>query len=170
VTLRAIARAVGIAAPSIYAHFPDREAVLDELMADAFVRLTTTLDAAIMAASDPVERLLAGCRAYMEFAAEEPHRYRLLFQRPGDALLRRRPESPSLVQGRLALETLVQGIRDCVNAGRSASDDPFADALAVWVSLHGLATLEADNQAFPWPEQQQLVTSMVSRLARLAMA
>ncbi len=30
-TLRAVARAVGIAAPSIYAHFPDREAILDQL-------------------------------------------------------------------------------------------------------------------------------------------
>src|ERR1700721_97053 len=36
VTLRAIARRIAIAAPSIYAHFPDREAILTALVEDGF--------------------------------------------------------------------------------------------------------------------------------------
>lgn len=81
VTLRAVARRVGIAAPSIYAHFADRDAMhgamcdagFDELMA----RLRRALDP--ISADRPVERLQAGCRAYLGFAAERPELYRLMF-------------------------------------------------------------------------------------------
>src|ERR1035438_6125957 len=65
-TLRAIARDVGIAAPSIYAHCPDREAVLDQIVTDSFQQLSAALEAAREGVSDPVERLFAGCRAYLD--------------------------------------------------------------------------------------------------------
>src|SRR5690349_10388245 len=45
VTLRAVARRVGIAAPSIYAHFADRQAILLAVVQDAFAELTETLRA-----------------------------------------------------------------------------------------------------------------------------
>jgi AcrR family transcriptional regulator len=168
ITLRAIARAVGIAAPSIYAHFPDREAILDQLCADGFAELRRTLEAAMVPFRDPVERLVAGCQAYLLYSAEYPRRYRALFQHP-ERGTRQRPIDPaSLAQGAATLNVLVEGIADCARAGRSASQDHFADAVAVWVALHGLATLLAEMPpTFPWPEQDQLLTAIVSRLAQL---
>jgi AcrR family transcriptional regulator len=168
VTLRAIARAVGIAAPSIYAHFADREAILDQLCADGFAQLRDTLQAAIAPFSDPVDRLLAGCRAYLRYSAEHPRRYRALFDFP-EARTRQRPvDQASMAEGLAALDVLVEGIADCARAGRSASKDHFADAVAVWVALHGLATLLADSSpAFPWPDHDQLANAIVGRLALL---
>ena len=43
VTLRAVARAAGISAPSIYAHFPNRQAILLAVVEDAFSDLTDHL-------------------------------------------------------------------------------------------------------------------------------
>jgi AcrR family transcriptional regulator len=168
VTLRAIARAVGIAAPSIYAHFTDREAILDQLCADGFAEFRATLEAAISHFTDPVDRLLAGCRAYLSFSAEHPRRYRALFQHP-DIRSRQRPVDPaSLAEGLAALNVLVEGIADCARAGRSTSQDHFGDAVCVWVALHGLATLLAEAApTFPWPDHDRLVLSIVSRLAQL---
>ena len=52
--------------------------------------------------------------------------------------------------------------------GGSASKDHYADAVAVWVALHGLATLLADSSpSFPWPDHDQLVNAIVGRLALL---
>ena len=63
---------------------------------------------------------------------------------------------------------LVQGIVDCARAARSASTDHYADAVAVWVALHGLATLLAESpDDFPWPDHEQLVTAIIGRLALL---
>lgn len=168
VTLRAVARAVGIAAPSIYAHFEDRESILDQLVADGFSEFTATLQAAIAHLADPVERLLAGCRAYMRYAADHPRRYEVLFRHPNIRQRDREVDTAALVQGAAALQVLVEGIADCARVGRSASHDHFADAVAVWVGLHGLAMLLAETPAsFPWPNQDGLLTDVVARLAQL---
>src|SRR5580692_7036870 len=61
VTLRAVAREVGIAAPSIYAHFPDRDAVLMAVVARIFDELTGAIEQGKEAAGqDPAGRLIAG--------------------------------------------------------------------------------------------------------------
>ncbi len=72
VTLRSVAREVGIAAPSIYAHFADREAVLWGLVRLVFEEIRVEVEAAIAAHSDPVERLVTGCEAYVAYGLDNP--------------------------------------------------------------------------------------------------
>ena len=168
VTLRAVARAVGIAAPSIYAHFPDREAILDQIVGDGFAQFTAALQAAITGVDDPVERLFCVCRAYLRYAAEQPQRYRILFHHPDMRSRARDVDPAAMAQGAAALNVLVQAVADCASTGRSASTDPFTDAVIIWVALHGLATLLAETAAaFPWPGPHQLLTAIISRLAQL---
>jgi hypothetical protein len=69
---------------------------------------------------------------------------------------------------RLGMSTftvLVDALVACVEAEESASVDPFADATALWVGLHGLAQLRAATPLFPWPPH--LEHHMITRLARL---
>jgi AcrR family transcriptional regulator len=168
VTLRAVARAVGIAAPSIYTHFPEREAILDQLVADGFAELTAASRAARADLHDPVERLYAGCRAYLGYAAARPQRYRLIFHQTTVKAGERETDPAARAQGPAALDELVQGIAQCAQAGRSASTDPFADAVAIWVALHGLATLlPATPPDFPWPEPEQMLSTLVGRIAQI---
>jgi AcrR family transcriptional regulator len=159
VTLRSVAREVGIAAPSIYAHFPDREAILIAVVSAAFDDLRDAL-ADISPRDDPVEALLAGCRAYARFAVDRPTRYRVLFgrTRSGPA-----PEAARLD----VFQVLVDAIAACVAAGRSDSTDPFADAVALWSAMHGAVSLRAAAPRFPWPPLDDSVDDLVRRLARV---
>ena len=157
-TLRAIAREVGIAAPSIYAHFSGREEIIAAVIGDAFDELEAALTApAIEDVGDPVERLRAGCDAYLRFARERPQRYRLLFQNRRPLGFEAGVEVEQMV-GYRAFSVLVGRIEACVAAGRSRSDDPFRDAIAVWVALHGYATLRASIPNFPWPADDGLLS------------
>src|SRR4051795_7365743 len=70
VTLRAVARAVGISAPSIYAHFDAREQILDAVVAEAFEDLSEAISAAIEQQTDTVRRFEAGVRAYVDFGRQ----------------------------------------------------------------------------------------------------
>src|SRR5580692_10012112 len=63
VTLRAVARQVGISAPSIYAHFADREAIVDAIVDGAFGDFNAAIEAAVRAAAGPLARLREGCAA-----------------------------------------------------------------------------------------------------------
>ncbi len=165
VTLRAVARGVGISAPSIYAHFPDREAIVDAVVDDAFSEFAAALQHASDAAADTVDRLRGLCTAYLDFAERQPNRYRLLFGRRNLAGDRAgRPFAKIRTDG---FDLLVDALRGCVEAGRSTSADPFGDATAIWVALHGYAVLHAGLPAFPWPAGTATVDRIVDGLAQL---
>lgn len=168
VTLRAVARRAGITAPAIYAHFADRQQILLAVVQEAFAELTAALHAAAEDASQggPVAHLRAACAAYLDFAATRPQRYRVMFGglwNAGEAL-DHASVTPAQVTdlGRDALTVLASGLEDCVTAGRSTSTDVSADAIALWLGLHGLAHQRAVIAAFPWPADiaERLVTSL----------
>jgi AcrR family transcriptional regulator len=174
VTLRAVAREAGIAAPSIYAHFPDRDAVLMAVVARIFDELTQAIEQGQKTAGhDPAGRLIAGCEAYVAFGLGHPARYSMLFST-------RRPAAPDPKPvpigpggrpvpefGAQSFALLVQAIQDCVTAGVSASTDVVADATAVWVALHGTVTLRAALPRFPWPDPAAFVRQLVLPLAQV---
>lgn len=144
VTLRAVARRVGISAPSIYPHFPDRPAIVLAVVRQGFAELADRIRSAIdSAGDDPRARLVAACRAYVDFADSRPQRYRAMFDHPD-------PEDPDAL-GAEALRILTAALVDCVAAGRSTSTDPRADALSLWLGLHGLAHQHAVATSYPWP-------------------
>lgn len=175
ITLRAVARRVGIAAPSIYPHFADRQAILVAVKEQLFRSLILLLEEATPEGIDPVASLHAGCAAYLRFASEHPALYQALFGERGlSSLDCAWPEGhgpavpdPVLDTGVAAFDVLVAGIRRCVDARRSASAAPFDDAVALWVALHGLATLTANTSTFPWPDLDELRGHLVDRLARI---
>ena len=175
VTLRAVAREVGIAAPSIYAHFPDRDAVLTAVVVRIFDELTEAIEQGKQAAGqDPAGRLIAGCEAYVAFGLEHPARYGVLFSR-------QRPTAPDYCKpvpigpdgrpvpefGAESFALLVQAIQDCVTAGVSASTNVVADATAVWVALHGTVSLRTALPRFPWPDPAAFVRQLVLPLAQV---
>ena len=164
VSLRAVARRIGIAAPSIYAHFADRDAMLTALVDDGFVELGAFVRAARHGVQDSAQRLHAGCRAYLEFATRRPQRYQLMFSIQGHRL---DPETYSTSPGAESFAILVDAIADCAADQSSTSIDPFADAVAVLVALHGYALLRPARPNFPWPDEAVLLNHLVGSLARL---
>lgn len=176
VTLRAVAREVGIAAPSIYAHFADREAIVMAVVVRIFDELTAAIEAGVKSAGDdPVDRLLAGCDAYVSFGLAKPARYNVLFteRRIVSVADYYRPTQigpggrPVLEFGAESFALLVDAIEECVEAGLSASTDVVADGTAVWVALHGAISLRSALPAFPWPEPGQFVRQLVLPLAKV---
>jgi AcrR family transcriptional regulator len=174
VTLRAVAREIGIAAPSIYAHFPDRSAVVTAAVARIFDELRDTIAAAIPEDDDPVERLIAGCSAYVRFGLSNPARYGVLFsqERIADVQLCRPvpmgPDGrPVLEFGAEAFALLVDALEACVTSGASSSIDVVADGTAIWVAMHGVITLRTALPMFPWPPVDDLVHHIVVSLARI---
>jgi AcrR family transcriptional regulator len=171
VTLRAVARQVGISAPSIYSHFPDREAIVDAIVDGAFSDFNEAIkaasDAADVAGQGPLARLRAGCAAYLRFAVERPNRYKLLFERRD--ILGAGEFRFSAVRAQ-SFDLLIANVQDCIEAGISASTDPELDARAIWVALHGFATLHANLPGLPWPDTGALLDRIIYGLAQITSA
>jgi AcrR family transcriptional regulator len=166
-TLRAVARAAGITAPSIYAHFADLNEVMKAVVETTFHALVTHLRRTVTDIEDPVARLRAACQGYVTFALEEPNQYRVLFNAYPYRLATRPHKTVDTIRGADAFAFLHDGIRDCVAAGRSRSVEPALDATALWVALHGYVSLQAGVRNFPWPPEDDLINALVDRLAQL---
>ncbi len=83
-SLRSIARELGITAPAIYNYHPDRDALVTALIVDAYTSLGESQQAAIDAlpTDDHKARLRALGLAYREWAITYPQRYLLIFGTP----------------------------------------------------------------------------------------
>jgi AcrR family transcriptional regulator len=161
-TLRGIARQVGIAAPSVYLHFQDLDHLLAAVVDQAFVRLTVATNAAAHDVADPAEELRARCLAYCQFALEYPRLYQLMFQADLPLTLR---DEPDATPGRRSFDNLVAVIRRCIEAGLALDHaDPFRLATLIWTAEHGLVLARISRPTFPWAPIQVLVDEMVNRL------
>lgn len=86
-TLRAIAREMGMTAPALYRYFDSHEAVVGAVCADCLDELTCVLTAARDAVPGlaPVERLGAACRAFRRWSLDHPREFQLTFATPPPA-------------------------------------------------------------------------------------
>ncbi len=169
ITLRAVAREVGIAAPSIAPHFSDSAEIIDAVVAHELTRLHQTLLAAVASRSDAVEQLFAGTRAYVAHGHAHPNRYRVIFERRfldlwGQEQRVMHQTAPLMAE---SFDLVVRTIQSCIDAGRSTSTDPFGDAVSIWLALHGLVALPQTITSFPWPDTDELLIRCVSRLAQI---
>ena len=134
-TMRRLAERVGIRAPSLYKHLPDKAALEAAIIATGFEEAAAAFEQAVDKAGEgPGEgaggALVALAAAYRRFALEHPHLYRLMTNGPLP-----RAHLPPGLEGRTAAPLL-----------RVAGSE--ARARAVWAFAHGMVMLELD-QRFP---------------------
>ena len=81
-SLRAVAREVGMVSSAVYRYFPSRDELLTRLIIDGYDDLGAAAEAADLPSAAPVERWLAVCRAVRAWALSHPHEYALLYGSP----------------------------------------------------------------------------------------
>jgi AcrR family transcriptional regulator len=120
-SLRAIAREMGMTAPALYRYFPSREDLITALIAQLYDELTATLEAARDAA-DPADarvKLAAASRAFRSWALAHPREFALLFGSPIPGIGAQSDDSPA----NLASERFGQVFGALV--AQIYQDDPF---------------------------------------------
>jgi AcrR family transcriptional regulator len=81
-SLRAVARELGMASSAVYRYFPSRDDLLTRLIIDGYDALGATAEEADDPAAPPAQRWLAVCRAVRAWAHAHPHEYALLYGSP----------------------------------------------------------------------------------------
>jgi AcrR family transcriptional regulator len=163
-SLRAVAREVGITTTSIYPHFKTIEELAGAVVAHAFEELDAARDAASESISDADDALLARSQAYCRFAISRPGLYRVMFQvNLPDTLTLPSPQAPGL----RSFETLVESIARTQRSRADSQLDPRRLATLLWATLHGLVSLRISRPNYPWPPLEEEVTTAVERIAGL---
>jgi AcrR family transcriptional regulator len=142
-SLREAARRAGVSQAAPYHYFADKSALLAAVAEKGFRLFARSQAAALAEApSDPTARLQALGAAYVQFALDKPHYFRVMF-RPH---LVEQGKYPALHEvSTRSFERLVE----CTRAARLAhgydDPDPLAAATLMWSVPHGLAMLFLDG-------------------------
>ncbi|HEV3014918.1 MAG TPA: TetR/AcrR family transcriptional regulator [Actinomycetota bacterium] len=150
-TMRRLAERLGIRAPSLYKHLPDKAALEAAIIATGFEEAAAAFEAAVDGAAEGGGQgahggaggtasdgagtgaggaLPALAAAYRRFALAHPHLYRLM------------------TNGPLPREHLPPGLEDRTAAPVLRAAGSQARARAVWAFAHGMVMLELDHR-FP---------------------
>ena len=155
-TLRGVAREAGVAAPSVYPHFADLDALILELIRRHLADLTAVVRAAVGTADGPADALRAAALAYARWGLDRPGPYTVVFE--GRALRQlTRDEDLGLSAGDDLREDLVALLR----ALPRRPDDVETTAIALWSALHGVVALRTAKPAYPWPALEAHVAAVI---------
>jgi AcrR family transcriptional regulator len=138
VTMRQLAEALGCSPKTPYRYFKDKADILATVRAEAFARFADTLEAAAADGEGPLDKARRVGDAYLRFADEHPHAYRIMFeidQPIGD-------QHPDLLRESKRARTFVtQQAEDMVKAGLIDAD-PLLFGWSMWAATHGLVMLK----------------------------
>ena len=165
VTIRAVARRVGVSAPAVYLHFESKTELLDAVSLKVWAELQGALDAAAADEPEPFEALRRRGVAYVEFGLAHPVQYRLLLMDPRADAGEDAVDVRAAEQAVRCVETAVQR---CIDAG-VLRGDPRQLALTLWTVAHGLVSLLISKPGFAWPPVDEFVDATV-RAAGLGIA
>jgi AcrR family transcriptional regulator len=160
-TMRGLARRVGVAAPSLYECFDGIESVRRRVVQDV---MAAFLEATASAPADPeptVETVRRFAEDYVRFGREHPQLYRLLFTRLNPS------EMPDV--GNSARSLFSRLIEVLAHATGRPVETPESLNLAItmWLELHGIASLPSAHPRFPWPTDATLIDSLVRRITAI---
>ncbi len=143
-TVRGVARRIGVSHTAAYRHFADKTALLAAIAEQGFARLQHEMATARATTAGGPELQFVACGvAYVRFALANAAHFRVMF----GGWNQDRSAYPQL---RAAAEGAFAVLLELVQAGQASGglrhDDPQVMALAAWASVHGLATLLLEQQ------------------------
>ena len=160
VSIRAVADAVGVTAPSIYLHFADKQELLGAVVADVWTELDQEMQTAGASADGPLDKLRAYGLAYVHFAVTHPEHYRLALMDPCPAPY---PQIDDVIAS-AAFAHFQATVQDCVAAGIFA-DDPLAITFDLWSAAHGVAGLLIAKPYLPFGTSEEFADRVLCAAA-----
>ncbi len=174
ISLRGVARSVGMSAPSLYTYFPSLAHLYTELISHSYRDLAKAVENTLRRNSkaDVEDRLLAGPRAYRRWALAHRGQFNLIFFDQIDGY-QAPPDGPTVDAQTLALRpiaaTFAAALRLTVEE-LTSNDDVLDDFLGWWGAFHGIVALEV-NHHLDWRRpnrifERHLTTSVACVLER----
>jgi AcrR family transcriptional regulator len=140
-SLREVARRLGVSHQAPYRHFPSRDHLLVEVMRRCFRDFAAYLDDRAPADDARQDLGVLGTR-YLRYAAEHPVEYRLMFGTPWP------PISEALglaVDATHAFDVLRRVLQRMHGQGGEAQRLVDLDAMFIWANMHGMASITSSN-------------------------
>ena len=161
-SLRSLAKEVGVTPSAVYNHFPNKNALMLEIKIRLYDEFNKFFESRYNHTNDPEQDLLEVCIVYYYFSQDYPSRFQFLFS----CIFPMEWSNPKMVE--LSCRTLVRTrkliLEICDKYKVPVSDEKVVNtSLLVWAQLHGLVALKNSGSIKAaidfqdWPEACSLV-------------
>ncbi|MET9499681.1 TetR/AcrR family transcriptional regulator [Streptomyces sp. NPDC006552] len=163
-TLRQVAREVGVAPASIYGHFPDLGALIQHVLRLRYDELAAVMRTAADDAEGPLADLVARCAAYVHWGVDHPGPYRTIF---GGGMPAELVPTNAHGAGEELLGSVVVSLARARQDQLQHQDDrgpeqEWQAGLLLWTALHGLVALYNAHGNMPWPDLTDLIAQTLA--------
>jgi AcrR family transcriptional regulator len=156
-SLRAVAREIGIAATSVYIHFDDRDALVVAAMKRCHDDLVRVVEEAEAGSADPAAKLRARTLLLGGWAHEHPGLYKVLHE---STVNQRADTSFKEEFGKRS----TAAIQRCMDAGLAPAGDAAAISLDLRAAVHGAVSIRLNEPGLPWPPLEDQVERFLTKL------
>ncbi len=141
-SMRGIARIVGVSQTAPYRHFEDKNHLLSEVATQAFSELYEVSIAAIDPNNSPIKNIHATGLVYLQYAINNPEKYRVIF----GSRIQNRQSYPSMIEaGEKSFQILIDQVERGIQAGDFIPGCALILANTLWTQVHGAASLILDG-------------------------
>jgi AcrR family transcriptional regulator len=139
-TIRKIASAVEYSVGTVYVYYKDKNDILHDLHTQGFQQLGKEMRV-LNSVSDPMERLKALGRVYLQFARENPDMYDLMFTLKAPIACLESQDEEVWNEGKATFGVLVHNVEECMKAGHFKGHELEPLSFSIWSAVHGMASL-----------------------------
>lgn len=138
-SMRKIAREIGVSATSIYLYFDSKDHLVHTLIEESVNDLSVALEQGVEGKSDTLDRFKAIIDSYMEFALNNSEKYQVIYSVQTDRMSRYPKEKfRKARRGYTLLESVIrQGISERI----VDLEDATIAAYSIWAQLHGVVSV-----------------------------
>lgn len=138
-SMRKLARSVGVTAPALYRHYEGKEAVLVDVIGEAYKLLAEYLYRALEG-GDALERFRRAGDGYLDFALENPRLYEVLYASPDSLGIVELPDELCARIGAVG-QFWHDRLRELQDEGYLKEGDPRDVGMTMWSHAHGIISL-----------------------------
>lgn len=161
-TMRHVAAELGVSPMTPYRYFKDKDDILAAVRTRAFNRMADAVEKAFAGAADPVARSREVGRAYVTFALEHQHAYRLMF----DLSQSTEADYPDLVAACARARGMMTRHAADLIAAELIAGEPEMVAHMLWSALHGAVVLQLAGKLSPQIDPTALRREIFATLLR----
>ena len=144
-TMRNIANEIEYSVGTVYVYYKDKNDILHDLHTQGFKQLGGEMKV-LFNVENPMERIKALGRVYLQFAMENPDMYDLMFNMKAPMDFLESEYKADWNEGKGTFDVLRSTINQCMEKGhfRGHQLDPLS--FAIWSTVHGMASLHISHR------------------------
>lgn len=164
ISMRKIAKEVGVSATSIYLYFKNKDHLVHTLIEESVEELSTSIEAGASKVSGTIEKFEAIVRSYVGFAMSHPEKYQVIYTVKSE-LMGRYPKEKfrKARRGYSLLESVItQGVKE----GLMELEQPMIAAYSIWAQLHGITSVVLNQRLDSRIDKQVFIEESIEHIVQ----